>query len=346
MKSNPTPTSQITKTDDQVPTAAHMNLDELNISGTHYKDDRKLPEITTPSTKIKNNPGRTKFHQDDKFTTDGNLKTSMVKNKPRLNLSNRGEKLSADGETLKTSNRDLKVVNISGNNDPIQDIETETSQTKFDSKRGKVKPDVEESSNYHDNIKARQILNRLDTDDNRLLLTSTDESILSDDFACSQVIYKQINRIQSGSVRETTVRISKFKSTNNNWNSNKLTPTKTRDDIKLKPIYSTDRLNPKITQPINSQPQGSEPEKTRLWMNHESYNQRDNREIKSGPVKKSAKVDKSKPSKRSMNTIKSLALLQQSYTEISRSSDEEETKEYRVARSKVHLRPGRLKRPG
>jgi hypothetical protein len=82
-------------------------------------------------------------------------------------------------------------------------------------------------------------------------------------------------------------------------------------------------------------------------MNHESNNQRDNREIESGPVKKSAKVDKSKPSKRSMNTdIKSLALLQQSYTEILNSSDKEERKEYRIARSTVHLRPGRLKRPG
>jgi len=219
---------------------------------------------------------------------------------------------------------------------------------KFGIKRGKFKPktDVEESSNYLDNIKAQQILNRLETDDNRRLLNSADKSILSDDYVCSQVIRKQINQIQSGSARETTAQTSKFKSTNNNWSSNKLTPTETRDDTKSKPIYQTDRLNPKITQPIISQPQGSDPEKTRAWMNHESNNQRDDREVESGPVKKSAKVDKSKPSKRSMNTIKSLALLQQSYTEISRSSDEEETKEYRVARSKVHLRPGRLKRPG
>jgi len=80
MKSNPTSTSQLTKTDDKVPTAAHMNLDKLNISRNHYKDDRKPPEITTPSTKMKHNPGQTKIHQDDKFTTDGTLKISMMKN--------------------------------------------------------------------------------------------------------------------------------------------------------------------------------------------------------------------------------------------------------------------------
>jgi len=41
--------------------------------------------------------------------------------------------------------------------------------------------------------------------------------------------------------------------------------------------------------------------------------------------------------------IKLLALLQQSYTEISSSSDEEERKEYKIAKNTVHLRPGRLK---
>ena len=134
---------------------------------------------------------------------------------------------------------------------------------------------------------------------------------------------------------------------NNNWSSIKLTPTQTRDDKKSKPIYSTDRLNPTITQPIISQPQVSEPEKFQTWTNFESNYQRDAREIVLGLVKKSVKVDKSKPSKRSKDSdIKSLEPLSQSYTEISSSSDEEERKEYRVARSKTHLRPGRLKRPG
>ena len=279
MKSNTTPTFQLTKTDNQVPTAAHMNLDELNISRNHYKVDKISTETTTPSHKIKNTPGLSKIHQDDKFTTDGSLKISLMKNNPRLKLSNEDEKFSADEETLKTSNRESKVDKPSGN-DPIPATEMKIQaknnsrsnlQEKFDSKRGEVKPetDVEESSNYLDNIKARQILNRLETDDNRCLLTSADKSILSDDFVCLQVICKQINQIQSGSVRETTVQTSKFK-----------------------------------TKSLNNN-------------------------------------DKSKANKRSMNPdIKTLVLLQQSYTEISSSSDEEERKEYRIARSMVHLRPG------
>jgi hypothetical protein len=331
-----------------------MNQDELNISGTHYKDDRKLPEIITPSTKIKNNPGLTKIHQDDKFTTDGTLKISMMKNEPRLNISNQGEKFSADGETLKTSNRDLKVDNLSGNNDPIPAIEMKTSQTKnnprsslqgkLDSKRGKVKPDVEENSNYLDNIKTQQTLNRLEKDDNRRLLIPADKSILSADFVSLQVICKQINQIQSGSVRETTVRNSKFKSQNNNGSFINLTLT--QDVKKSKPIFSTDRLNPK---PIISQPQDSEPVKIQTWTNQESNYQRSAREMESesyerttrdiepGPVKKSAKVVES--------DSQSVKFLCQSYTDISISSDEEERKEHRVERSKAHLRPGRLKTP-
>jgi len=359
MKINPTLNPKNNKTDEKASSAAHINLDD--ISGTHYKDDRKSTETRTPSPKIKNTPGLSKIHQDDKFTTDGSLKISMMKNKPRLNLSNEDEKFSADEETLKTSNRELKVDKPSGNNDPIPATEMKTSQTKnnsrsnlqekFDSKRGKVKPetDVEESSNYLDNIKAQQILNRLETDDNRRLLIPADKSILSDDFISLQVICKQINQIQSGSVRETTVRTSKFKmkSLNNNWSFIKLTPTQTRDNKKSKPIYTTDRLNPKITQTIISQPQDSESEEFQTWTNFESNYQRDAREIESDLVKKSVKVDKSKPNKRSKDSdIKSLELLSQSYTEISSSSDEEERKEYRIARSKVHLRPGRLKRPG
>jgi hypothetical protein len=115
---------------------------------------------------------------------------------------------------------------------------------------------------------------------------------------------------------------------------------------KSKPIYTTDRRNPKINQTIISKPQDSESEEFQTWTNFESNNQRDAREIESNLVKESVKVDKSKPNKRSMNPdIKSLALLQQSYTEISSSSDEEKRKEYRVGRSKAHLRPGRLKTP-
>jgi hypothetical protein len=91
----------------------------INKSKNNTATSGILPEITTPSTKIKNNPRLTKIHQDDKFTTGGTLKTSMMKNKPRLNLSNKGEKFPADGETLKTSNRDLKVNKPSENNDPI-----------------------------------------------------------------------------------------------------------------------------------------------------------------------------------------------------------------------------------
>ena len=132
-----------------------------------------------------------------------------------------------------------------------------------------------------------------------------------------------------------------MKSPSNNLSSIKLTPAQARDDKELKPITAADRLDPRTAQPIISQPQGSAPEKTQIWINHESNYQRDAREIESGPVKKSVKVDKSKPSKRSKDSdIKSLELLSQSYTEISSSSDEEERKEYRVARSKAHLRPG------
>ena len=99
-----------------------------------------------------------------------------MKNNPRLKLSNEDEKFSADEETLKTSNRESKVDKPSGN-DPIPATEMKIQaknnsrsnlQEKFDSKRGEVKPetDVEENSNYLDNIKARQILIRLETDDN------------------------------------------------------------------------------------------------------------------------------------------------------------------------------------
>ena len=137
-----------------------------------------------------------------------------------------------------------------------------------------------------------------------------------------------------------------MKSLHNNLSSTKLTPAQTKDDKELKPISVTDGLSPKITQPMISQPQGSNPEKTRIWKNYESNYQRDARKIESGPVKISVKVIKSKPSKRSKDSdIKSLEPLSQSYTEISSSSDEEERKEYRIARSTVHLRPGRLKTP-
>jgi hypothetical protein len=139
----------------------------------------------------------------------------------------------------------------------------------------------------------------------------------------------------------------------------KLTPAQSRDDKELKPISLTDRLSPKITQPIISQPQDSEPEKTQTWTNYESNYQRSAREVKSesyerttrdiesGPVKKSAKVVESKPRKKSRDSdSQSVKFLFQSYTEISISSDEEERKEHRVERSKAHLRPGRLKTPG
>jgi hypothetical protein len=214
------------------------------------------------------------------------MKTSMMKNKPRLNLSNRGEKFLADGETLKTSNRDLKVDNPSGNNDPIPATEMKNNprsslQEKFDSKRGKVKTetDVGVNSNYLDNIKAQQILTRLETDDNRSLQITCKLIKSADNINLSEGISKQLKQIQSGSVRETIVRTSKFKmkSLNNNWSSIKLTPT--RDDKKSKPIYSTDRLNPKITQPIISQPQDSEPEKIQTWTNHESNYQRSARVV-------------------------------------------------------------------
>jgi hypothetical protein len=195
MKSNPTPTSQLTKTDNQVPTAAHMNRDKPNISRIHYKVDKISTETTTPSHKIKNTPGLSKIHQDDKFTTDGSLKISLMKNNPRLKLSNEDEKFSADKEILRTSNRESKVDKSNGN-DPIQaakmkiranNSSSSNLQEKLDSKRREVKPetDVEDSSNYFDNIKARQILNRLETDNNRRLLTP-DKSILSNDFVCSQ----------------------------------------------------------------------------------------------------------------------------------------------------------------
>jgi len=150
-----------------------------------------------------------------------------------------------------------------------------------------------------------------------------------------------------------------MKSLHNNLRSRKLTPPQTKDGKELKPISATDKLGPKTDQPIISQPQGSAPEKTQIWMNYESNYQRSAREVKSesyerttreiesGPVKKSVKVVKSKPSKRSKDSdSQSLELLSQSYTEISSSSDEEERKEHRIARSKVNLRPGRLKRPG
>ena len=261
----------------------------------------------------------------------------MMKNEPRLNISNKGEKFSADGKTLKTSNRDLKVDNLSGNNDPIPAIKMKTSQTKnnprsslqgkLNSKRGKVKSDtdVEKSSNYLDNIKTQQTLNRPEKDDNRRLLIPADKSILSDDFFCSQ-----INQNQSGPVRETAARTSKFKMKSPN--------------TKSKPIYTTDRRNPKIKKTIISKSQ--DPEEFQTWTNLESNNKRDTREIKSNLVKESVKVEKSKPNKRSMNPdIKSLALLPQSYTESSSSSNEDERKEYRMERSTVHLRPGRRKRP-
>jgi len=137
---------------------------------------------------------------------------------------------------------------------------------------------------------------------------------------------------------------------NNNLSFIKLTPTQTRDDKKSKPIYSTDRLNPKITQSIISQPQDSEKEKIQTWTNHESNYQRTTREMKSesyerttrdiesGPVMKSAKVVES--------DSQSVEFLCQSYTDISISSDEEERKEHKVERSKAHLRPGRLKTHG
>ena len=146
-----------------------------------------------------------------------------------------------------------------------------------------------------------------------------------------------------------------MKSLHNNLRSIKLTP----DDKELKPISITDRLSPKITQPITSHPQDSEPEKTQTWMNHESNYQRSartvksesyertTRDIESGPVKKSAKVVESKPRKKSRDSdSQSVKFLSQSYTEILISSNEEERKEHRVERSKAHLRPGRLKRPG
>jgi len=200
----------------------------------------------------------------------------------------------------------------------------------------KINPTQNSKNNINlDNIKAQQILNRLETDDNRHLLSSADKSILSDDFVCSQTICKQINQNQSGSVRETTVRTSKFKMKSPNTNT------------KSKPIYTTDRRNPKINKTIISKPQDPESKEFQTWTNFESNNKRDTREIKSNLVKESVKVEKSKPNKRSMNPdIKSLALLPQSYTEISSSSNEDERKEYRIERSTVHLRPGRLKRPG
>ena len=139
-----------------------------------------------------------------------------------------------------------------------------------------------------------------------------------------------------------------MKSLHNNLRSIKLPP----DDKELKPISITDRLSPKITQPITSQPQDSEPEKNQTWMNYESNYQRSAREVKSesyerttrdiesGPVKKSAKVVESKPRKKSRDSdSQSVKFLSQSYAEILISSDEEEKKEHRVERSKAHLRP-------
>jgi hypothetical protein len=184
---------------------------------------------------------------------------------------------------------------------------------------------INPTQNSKNNIKARQILNRLETDDNRHMLSSADKSILSDDFFGSQ-----INQNQSGPVRETAARTSKFKMKSPN--------------TKSKPIYTTDRRNPKIKKTIISKSQ--DPEEFQTWTNLESNNKRDTREIKSNLVKESVKVEKSKPNKRSMNPdIKSLALLPQSYTESSSSSNEDERKEYRMERSTVHLRPGRRKRP-
>jgi len=150
-----------------------------------------------------------------------------------------------------------------------------------------------------------------------------------------------------------------MKSLHNNGRSTRLTPDQTKDDKESKPISTTDRLSPKTTQPIISQPQGSEPEKTQTWMNYESNHQRSAREVKSesyerttkdiesGPVKKSAKVVESKPRKESRNSdSQSVKFLLQSNTEISIASDEKERKEHGVERSKAHLRPGRLKRHG
>jgi len=319
IKSNPTLNLQNKKTDKKVLSAAHRNLDELKIPGTHYKDDRKPPEITPPSSEIKNTPGLIKIHLDDKFTTDGTPKTSLMINEQGLNPLNEGEKFSAVGETLKTSNRDLKVDKPSGNNSPsLKNI-------------------------------------RLDADDNQSRQITYKLIKTVENINLPAGIRKQLNQIQSGSIRETSVRTTKdtgSQSLNNNGRSTRLTPDQNRDDKESKP-------SPKTTQPIISQPQGSEPEKTQTWMNYESNHQRSAREVKSesyeratkdiesGPVKKSAKVVESKPRKESRNSdSQSVKFLLQSYTEISIASDEEERKEHGVERSKAHLRPGRLKRHG
>jgi hypothetical protein len=92
----------------------------------------------------------------------------------------------------------------------------------------------------------------------------------------------------------------------------------------LKPLSATDRLN---TKPIISQPQ--------TQTNYESNYQRIAREIESEPSKKSNDFK-----------LQMVKLLSQLDTEISSSSDQEKRKEHKSERSKVHLRPGRLKRPG
>jgi hypothetical protein len=147
-----------------------------------------------------------------------------------------------------------------------------------------------------------------------------------------------------------------MKSLYNNLRPRRLTPVQTKDGKELKPLSATDRLGPKIAQPIISQPQGLIPKKTRIRINYESNYQRSAREmepertareIETKPMKKSARVVESETSKKSNNSEpQSVELLSQSDTEILSTSEEEERKEHRSERSKIHLRPGRLKRPG
>ena len=105
-------------------------------------------------------------------------------------------------------------------------------QEKFGRKRGKFKPETQ------------QILKRLEKDDNNSLQISC-KLIKTVDRSAG--IGEQLNQIQSGSE----------------------TPIKIKNGKELKPISATDRLGPKITQPIILQSQGTAPEKTKIWMNYE-----------------------------------------------------------------------------
>jgi len=132
------------------------------------------------------------------------------------------------------------------------------------------------------------------------------------------------------------------KSLYNNLRHIRLTPDQTKE---LKPLSATNRLGTKTAQSTISQPQNLIPEKNEIRINYETNCQRSarevertTREIESTPIKKSTKVVES-------NDSKLVELLPQSDTGVVSSPNEEERKEHRMAKSKVHLRPGRLERP-